>query len=160
VADLIAGKGGIDVGGVFAPGLVGLVEEGFDFGAAGLEERSEDPSFGEGEDGVDGAEAFGPRSAEELHEDGFGLIVEGVGGKDAVRVAGGEESGKELVAGVAGGLFECFRISIGAGLGDAVGNIGLMKVERNIEADAKIFDESLIGIGFFAAELVVDVDGA
>ena len=66
-------------------------EVGFDFGAAGVEEGAEDLSFCEGDCGVDGAEAFGPGSAEELHEDGFGLVVEGVGGEDGVGVAGGEE---------------------------------------------------------------------
>ena len=119
VADLVAGKGGVGVGGVFAPGLGDGFEEGFDFGAAGLEEGAEDFSFGEGEDGVDGAQAFGPGAAEELHQDGFGLVVEGVGGEDAVGVAGGEEGGEEVVAGVAGGFFDGFGVAIGPGFGDA-----------------------------------------
>jgi hypothetical protein len=55
VADLVASEGGVGVGGVFAPGLVDGLEEGFDFGAACLEEGAEDLSFGEGEDGVDRA---------------------------------------------------------------------------------------------------------
>jgi len=78
VADLVAGKGGVGVGGVVAPGLVGAFEEGFDVGAASVEKGAEDFSFWERDDGMDGAEAFGPGSAEELHEDGFGLVVEGV----------------------------------------------------------------------------------
>ena len=64
--------------------------------------------FGESDDGVDGAEAFGPGSAEEFHEDGFGLVVEGVGGEDGVGVAGGEEGGEEVVADGAGGFFDGF----------------------------------------------------
>jgi hypothetical protein len=55
VTDLVAGEGGVGIGGVFAPGLVGLVEEGFDVGAAGVEEGAEDFSFGESDDGMDGA---------------------------------------------------------------------------------------------------------
>jgi hypothetical protein len=64
VADFVAGEGGVGVGGVFAPGLVGLFEEGFDVGAAGLQEGAEDFSFLQGDGGVDGAQAFGPGSAE------------------------------------------------------------------------------------------------
>ena len=89
MADFVAGEGGVGVGGVFAPGLVDGFEEGFDFGAAGLEEGAEDLSFLLGDDGVDGAEAFGPGAAKEFHEDGFGLVVEGVGGEDGVGVTGG-----------------------------------------------------------------------
>src|SRR5260370_614711 len=91
----------------------GWGERGGAGGAAGLEEGEEDFSFGEGEDGVDGAEAFGPGAAEELHEDGFGLVVEGVGGEDAVGVAGGEEGGEKVVAGVAGSLFDRLGVAIG-----------------------------------------------
>ncbi len=160
MADLVAGKGGVGVGGVFAPGLVDGFEEGFDFGSASLEEGAEDFSFGEGDEGVDGAQAFGPGAAEELHENGFGLVVEGVGGEDAVGVAGGEEGGEEIVAGVAGGFFDGFGVATGSGFGDAAGNVGVVEVERDVEADAEVFDEALVGVGFFAAEVVVDVDGA
>jgi hypothetical protein len=119
-----------------------------------LQERAEDFSFCEGDDGVDGAEAFGPCAAEEFHEDGFGLVVKGVGGEDGVGVAGVEEGGEEVVACVAGGFFDGF-----VSLGYAVGNVGMVEMKGDVEADAEIFDESLVGIGFFAAETVVDVDG-
>jgi hypothetical protein len=42
VADFVAGESGVGVSGVFTPGLVGLVEEGFDVGAAGVEEGAKD----------------------------------------------------------------------------------------------------------------------
>ena len=92
MADLVAGESDVGVGGVFAPGLVGLVEEGFDVGAAGVEERAEDLAGAlvgvvNEDHGVDGAEALGPGAAEELHEDGLSLVVEGVGGENAVGVA-------------------------------------------------------------------------
>jgi hypothetical protein len=45
VADFVAGEGGVSVGGVFAPGLWDGFEEGFDVGAAGLQEGAEDLSF-------------------------------------------------------------------------------------------------------------------
>ena len=35
-----------------------------------------------------------------------------------------------------------------------------MEVQRNVEADAEVFDEALVGVGLFAAQAVVDVDGA
>jgi len=124
-----------------------------------LEEGAEDLAFLRDEDGVDCAEAFGPGSAEELHENGFGLVVEGVGGEDGVGVAGVEEGGEEVVAGVAGGLFDGLGVTFGAGFGDALGDVGLMEMEGDVEGDAEVFDEALVGVGFFAAEVVVDVDG-
>jgi len=154
VADAVASEGGVGVGGVFAPRLVRGFEEGFDVGATGLEEGAEDFAFWLGEDWVDGGEAFGPGSAKELHEDGFGLVVEGVGGEDGVGVAGVEEGGEEFVAGVAGGFFDPFVCG-----GDAFGDVGLVKVEGDVESDAEVLDELLVGVGFFGAEVMVDVDG-
>ena len=55
VADLVAGKGGVGIRGVFAPGLIGLVEEGFDIGSVCVEEGAKDLSFCESDDWVDGA---------------------------------------------------------------------------------------------------------
>ncbi len=46
--DAVAGVGGVGVGGVFAPGLAGLAEEGLDVGSAGVEEGAEDLSRAEG----------------------------------------------------------------------------------------------------------------
>jgi len=103
---------------------------------------------------VDGAEAFGPGSAEELHEDGLGLVVEGVGGEDGVGVSGGEEGGEEVVADSAGGLFD--RL---AGLGYAVGDAGLVEVEGDVVGDAEVLDEALVGVGLGAAKAVMNVDG-
>jgi len=78
-----------------------------------------------------------------------------VGGEDAVGVAGGEEGGEEVIADVAGGFFDGFFCC-----GDAGGDVGVVEVEGDVEADAEVFDELLVGVGFFAAEVVVDVDGA
>ena len=43
--------------------------------------------------------------------------------------------------------------------GDAGGDVGVVEVEGDVEVDAEVFDELLVGVGFFAAEVVVDVDG-
>jgi len=172
VTDAVAGIGGVGVGGVFAPGLIGLVEEGFDVGAAGIEEGPEDLSIpasrlagdpglsgaraGDVDEGVDGAEALGPGAAEEFHEDGLGLIVEGVGGEDGVGLAGGDEGVEKVVADGAGSFFDGL-----AGLGDAGGNVGPVDVEGNVETGAEVFDKLLVSGGFFpGTDAVVDVGGA
>ena len=54
------------------------------------------------------AESLSVHAAEEFHENGLGLVVEGVGGEDGVGVAGVEEGGEEFVAGVTGGFFDGF----------------------------------------------------
>jgi hypothetical protein len=105
---------------------------------------------------VDGTEAIGPGSAEELHEDGFGLVVEGVCGEDGVGLAGGDEGVEEVVADGAGGFFDGFTC-----LGDAGRDVDAMKMERDVEAGAEGFDELAVGGGFFGgADAVVDVGGA
>ena len=96
MAEAVAGEGGVGVGGVFAPGLVEGAEEIFDLLATDGEEGAEDAGGGtagdgDGEDGVDASEAFGPGSTKELEEDGLGLVVCRVGGEDGVGVAGAEE---------------------------------------------------------------------
>ena len=75
-------------------------------------------------------------------------------------MAGVKECVEEFVAGVAGGFFDGLGVATGSGFGDATGDVGLVEVERDVEGDAKVFDEALVGVGFFAAEVVVDVDGA
>ena len=104
---------------------------------------------------MDGAEAFGPCAAEKLHEDGFGLVVKSVCGKDAVGVAGGQEGREEFVADGAGGFLYGF-----AGLRYAVRDVGLVEVEGDVEPDAEVCDELLVCVGFFSAKAMVDVRGA
>ena len=151
MADAVAGVGGVGVGGVFAPGLVGLEEEGFDVGAAGVEEGAQDfswPGAGDGDYGVDGAEALGPGSAEEFHENGLGLVVEGVGGEDGVGVAGGDEGVEEVVADGSGGFFDGLAV-----LGGSGGDVDAVKVEGDIEAGAEGFDEFVVGGGSSAGRM-------
>jgi hypothetical protein len=160
VADFIAGEGRVGIGGVLAPGLVDRFKEDFDLGAASLQEGTEDIAFWLGEDGMDSAETFGPGPAEKLHEDGLCLIVEGVGGEDAVGVAGGQEVVEEVIAGVAGGLLDGLGVAVFASFGNTRGYVSLVEVEGDVEVDAEVFNELLVSVGFFAAEVVVDVDGA
>ncbi len=76
----------------------------------GGEKWSEDAAVRDFKDGGDGGEAFCPGPAEELHEDGFGLVVEGVGGEDGAGLAGGDEGAKVVVAEIAGRFFDGLAI--------------------------------------------------
>jgi hypothetical protein len=119
-----------------------------------VEERAQNFSLGEGDFGCDSREALEPGSAQELHEDGFGLIVEGVGGEDVGGLILLEKRFKGLAAEVAGGFFEGLAVQSGVGL-----CVYRDKVQGDFEAAAEVFDERLIGSGFCAAQGVVDVDG-
>lgn len=159
VAETIPGEGRVGVRGVFAPGLVEDVEVELDLRAADGEERAEDfagglAGQGNEEDGMDAAEAVGPGPAEELEEDGFGLVVHGVGGQDGVGPAAAKESVKDLVASVAGGLFEGL-----AGCCGTSGDVDGMDMERDLQAGAEVLDEALVGVGLGAAYAVVDMNG-
>lgn len=103
---------------------------------------------------MDGGDALGPGSAKKLHEDGLGLVVEGVGGEDGVGVAGGDEGTEEGVADLASSLFEGFSILGGAGW-----DVGAVNVERDVELNAEVLNEGEVGVGFRDfADAVVDVD--
>jgi hypothetical protein len=82
------------------------------------------------------------------------LVVEGVGGEDAVDVTRGQEGGEEVIADGSGGFFDGF-----AGFGDACGDVDVMEMEGNFEVDAEVFDELSVSVGFGTAEAVMDVDG-
>ncbi len=103
---------------------------------------------------MDAAEAFSPGAAQELHQDGLGLVVEGVGGEDGVGLAGAKEFAEGDVAEVAGGFFRGL-----SGSGDAGGRVGVVDAEGDVEAAAERLDEDEVGVGLFAAQTVVDVDG-
>jgi hypothetical protein len=104
---------------------------------------------------MDRAETLGPGSAQELHEDGFGLIIQSVGSKDGIGVTGGEKGVKESVADLSGGLFDGLAVLSGAGR-----NVGMVNVQRDVELDAEVLNEGEVGVGFGGlADSVVDVDG-
>jgi len=158
VANAVAGEGEMSVGRVFTPGLVEGAEIGFDFSAGGGEKRAEDAAFREFDDGVDAGEAFGPGAAEELGEDGFGLVVKGVGGGHRMERNIGEELSKPRIAEAAGGFFDGFGWLVGGGMGGALsGGVDLMNVKREVELRGESGDEGQVGVGFRTAQAVVEV---
>lgn len=106
---------------------------------------------GEGAEGLIGSHAFGAGgTAEEAKEDGFRLVVGVVAEEDFVVAGLGRAVEEKLVASLAGGGFEgeFFLLREGWDV-DFLGN----------EAGAEeIFEEGFVGIGFGAAEGVVEVD--
>ena len=70
-------------------------------------------------------------------------------------MAGGDQFVEDgVTAKGAGGFFKSLSVLRGAGAGvDRAGE------ERDVEAGAETGDEGLVGVGFFAAQTVVDVDG-
>jgi len=162
VANAVAGEGFVGVGEVGAPGLVAGFEEGDEFGAADSEQRTEDfagvGGAGDEDDWVNAAEALGPCAAEELHQDGLCLVVQGVRGEDGVGAAIGDELTEEVVAQVARGLLDGLWLAGGARVNDAVWNAGAADVQRNFEAQAECLDEREVGVRLVTAQAVVDVD--
>ncbi len=102
VANAIARESEMAIGGVLAPGLVAGVQPRFDFGAGGVEEGTDDAGF---EFWMDAGEALSPRSAQELGENGFGLVVEGVGSGDCIYFARRDQLAKPCITQAAGRAF-------------------------------------------------------
>lgn len=154
VTDAVAGEGGVEVGGVFTPGLVEGVEIAFDLGAGHGEQGTEDAALGKMNDGMDAGEALGPCAAEELGEDGFRLVVESVGGGDGVDFPALEKPAKPGVAQAAGGFFDGFFMQLGFG-----GGVDLGDMEDETEGLGEIGGEALIGVRFGAAQAVMEMGG-
>ena len=87
--------------------------------------------------GMDAAQPLGPGPAQQLHQDGLGLVVQGVRGEDGVGVAVGDELPEEVVAKVARSLLDGLGPAVGARVKDAVWNAGVADVQRNFEAQAE-----------------------
>jgi hypothetical protein len=87
VAEAVAGIGRVAVGRVFAPGLAEAGEVDLDLGAGGRKQRAKDAALGKLDDGVNAGQAFGPGAAQKFTENGFGLVIEGVGSGDGVYLA-------------------------------------------------------------------------
>ncbi len=159
VAEPVAGEGQVGVGLVRLPGLVEGSKVSLDGMAIHREKRAKDAAGAtaferEVEDGEDAGQAFGPGTAQELHQDGLRLVVCGMGGGDGIRGAGGEEVAEGFVAEIAGGLFDGFGVGLEAG-----GGVDAAEDEGNGEVAAERFNELLVLIGGLAAEAVVDMDG-
>lgn len=156
VANAVAGIGEVAVGGILAPGLAETAEVQFHFSTGDGQERTQNVALGELENGMDATEAFSPCAAQELGEDGFGLIVEGVGGGDGVEGDLGHQGAQPGVTQTACGFFDGFR-----GLAGARGGFGRGVKAGGVEGEAKlgsqIADESKVGVGFRAAQAVVQV---
>jgi hypothetical protein len=160
LADAVAGEMVIGVGGVFTPALVEIFEVLLEFTSAKNEERAKDFSAElavvvfDGDEWVNAGESFEAGAADQSHENGFGLVVEGVSGEDCVDCVGfAEQVVKEAVAEFAGGGFDA-DVLFSSALPDVVA----VAVKFQIVFAGEAGDELLVGVGFGAAELVVEVD--
>jgi hypothetical protein len=105
---------------------------------------------------MDAGEAFGPCSAKEFAEDGFGLVIESVGGGDGIERVLGHEAAEPGVAEAAGGFFDGLVGLVGVLCGFRFG-VDLMGVERQAERGGEIGAELLVNVGFGATEAVVEM---
>ncbi len=102
---------------------------------------------------MDSGEAAGSGSAQQTQEDGFGLIVAGVGGGNAVESIGGGGALEKMVAGAASGGFDREMKPRGEG-GDIFGFDG--GVER--QAGGELTNEGGIGLRVRAAKIMVEME--
>uniref|UniRef100_E6QIW8 Uncharacterized protein n=1 Tax=mine drainage metagenome TaxID=410659 RepID=E6QIW8_9ZZZZ len=154
VADAVSGVDQLAVGAVFTPGLAAFAEPGLDLGAADGEHGAEDHSRVRMNDRENACEAFGPGSAKEFGEDGFGLVVEGVRGGYGIDDTGGHEALEPCVTQAAGGFFDSMPCLPGL----------LCRVcALDVAAEAKIggepLDERGVFVGLGTAQAVVEVNG-
>ena len=154
MAQAVAGEALVGVRGIFPPRLVAFGKEAAKVVAAGGEQGAQDRAGGKRKNGRDASESFKPGPAEEFHEDGFGLVVEGVRGQDVGDCALGEQFAEGFVAEGPGSRSDGLVVGAGAGLG-----VDAEEVKRDLELLAEADEKRLVGFGLLAAEAVVDVNG-
>lgn len=130
---------------VLAPSEPAAAEPGLDFLAGGFEER---PCEALGCEGAHGRDSGGPGAAEQAEQNGFRLIVSGVSQGHAVHLAGGEKVAKKTTAKLAGSFLAA--VSVWGG--------GLTAQERDAVCAGEFSGELLVGGGFGAAPVVIDVE--
>src|SRR5450631_2283404 len=108
---------------------------------------------------VNPTQPLGPGSAQQLHQDRLGLIIQRVGGENRVGVALRDEGGEDFVSECARGLLDGLRLAGFAGAGDAFGYAGLVNVQRDFEAQANCLYEGQVRVRLVAAQPVMDVNG-
>ena len=159
VAKAIAGKGRVGIRAIFAPGLPNCPEIGLDLGPAAIEQWPKDGTrltcrTRDAHLGGDAAEALGPGSAQKLHQNRLGLIVEGVGGQNEVGFAGEDQPVKDAVAQTASCFFDGF-----ASAGHLLADVGVLDVKRDTAGAAELLNESEVEVRFRPAQVVVDMYG-
>jgi hypothetical protein len=150
MADAVASEGQFAVGRIVAPGLAGMIQVGLDVGPRGAEEGTEDAALGEFDNRMDAREALGPGTAQKFCQNGFGLVVAGVGGGYGVQFSRGQELAEPGVTESASGLFN--GLAGAGGLGVAI-DFGFVEGEAKIRG--KGADEFEIGVGFGASQAVM-----
>ena len=129
--------------------MFSATEVGAQLSAAEFEERTDDVTG----DGMNAAEAGESGAAQDVRENGFGLVVGGMGDSDFVDVALGDQFGEEAVAGAARGVFKVgfFAASFGFYVGSA-------DMKRDLELLCELNDGAFVGIGGSAAKFVIEVN--
>jgi len=123
-------------------------EVGAEVGAAECEERADYVSG----DGVDATEACEAGASQDVSENGFSLIVGGVGYGDSGGVPCGDELIEEGVTRSAPSVFEIGFVAF-----SICGDIGAPSVEGEGMFRGEGGDEFLVGVGSAAAELMIEV---
>jgi hypothetical protein len=103
---------------------------------------------------MNATEAGEAGAAENMGEDGFGLIVGGVRDGDFVELVFGGEAFEERVAGAAGGVFEIGTLAFGFG-----GDVFAGNEEGERVAFSEVCDETFVRVRGTAAKLVIEMDG-
>ena len=167
VADAIARKGKVAVGGVLAPWLIVRVEPHFDLSAPGVEEWAKNPAFRKAENRVNAREAFGPGAAQKFRENRLRLIVERVRRGHSIKRNLGEQPPEPGIAQAPGGAFDGVGrknvvLRLSGNLWSAT-RLGRGVNARFVKGQAKLsgkFTRKLeVAIGFGSAKAVMQVSG-
>ncbi len=172
--DTIAQEARIEIGGVLTEGLVERVQVTLDLLTRGGEQRTDESGrggegvvggivvgrmgfgggeFGEREGAVDSGEAAGAGAAKEAQENGFGLVVAGVGRGYGIE---GKRGGGALEKGVAGAASGGFEREVEKG-GERCDILSFdLAVKSELGGD--IAHEIRIGVGVRSAQTVIEVE--
>ena len=149
VSDSIASVSGFGVRGVLAPGLAQFAEVVDDFLATALEERADErQGRGQASDSRHAGQSGDPSPASDAMQDGFNLVVGRVGDGQVAGAVSMSDLAQELVPKIPEVCFTGVHRWVDG---------GARGVARQIQAFGERFDGREIGVGFGAAQAVVQV---
>lgn len=139
----------IAIAGVLAPGLAALPE----IGTQGCAPEGEQGANDFAGDWMNAGESSEPGAAEEMRENGLGLVIGGMCGSYAGKMSSFGDAGEPFVAGAPSGVLEiAFRASRKAR------DVGVRGMKLEAKPGGEPRDELLVCIGRATTQLVIEVE--
>ena len=157
MAQAIAQEAMVEIAFILAPTLAKLSEVGFDLATLDAQQGTDNARLlvvARGDHRVNPRQTPGSRAAQELQQDGFGLIVQGVRGRDRIKVLLLGKLREPAIPQLA----PC-RLDAQLGGEGVFGDVVVPGKELKPMGPGQIRDKSLVCVGLLAPQAMIEVRG-